>query len=648
MRTAVVLLALSVLAALAAPAVAQTAPDERGEWPDRRVLNIAHRGGAVDYPENTLYAFHQALAAGSHMLEMDLYATADGELIVLHDETLDRTTDGEGEPGDFTVAELQELDAAYWHVPGRQTPHDADAHEYVHRGVATGDRPAPDGFTAADFRIPTLREVLATFPDTLMIVELKAQEPQTVDNARLLAELLDEVDRSEGIIVGSFVDHATEAFKAQAPHVATGYPIAQAGSYWTGAQGPIPAVLAPIEEALNEGAEEFPVEVVDNLHRHVALQVPPELGPLEVVTPELVERAHRNGQVVQVWTINDRAEMERLLDLNVDAIMTDRPGLLTQVLAERERVAGSDRIATALAVTGISHPDEAETVVLARADDYADALTGAPLAVQLDAPLLLTGPDGLDERVVAAIQRLGAATAVLLGGEGALSAAVARGLSDAGVETVERVAGADRFATAVAIAAQLEDPDGRAFLVEGISVDPARGWPDALAAAPYAAHTGRPILLTAADLLPAVTEEALVSLEIAETIVVGGAAAVSETVVEQLADHGPRRVAGPDRYATAALLREESVEAGLRADLVWLASGRNWPDALAAGPAAAAAGHSLLLVDSDDLEASAATAAALADGDLLMARIVGGAAAISPAVEAAVRERTGTLIAWRG
>jgi putative cell wall-binding protein len=148
--------------------------------------------------------------------------------------------------------------------------------------------------------------------------------------------------------------------------------------------------------------------------------------------------------------------------------------------------------------------------------------------------------------------------------------------------------------------------------------------------------------------LPAATAEALASLEVSETIVVGGAAAVSEAVVEQVADHGPRRVAGADRYATAALLREEAVEAGLRGDLVWLASGRNWPDALAAGPAAAAAGHSLLLVDSGDLSASAATETALAEGDLLMARIVGGAAAVSPAVEAAVRELTGTLIAWRG
>jgi glycerophosphoryl diester phosphodiesterase len=277
MRTAVALLAAVLVATLAVPAFAQTAVVERDEWPERRVLNIAHRGGAVDYPENTLYAFHQALAAGSHMLEMDLYATADDELVVLHDTTVDRTTDGEGEPGDFTVAEIQELDAAYWHVPGRQTPHDAEEHEYALRGIATGERPAPEGFTPEDFRIPTLREVLETFPDQLMIVELKEQEPRTVDNARLLAELLAELDRSEGIIVGSFVDHATESFMAQAPHVATGYPIAQAASYWSGAQGPIPAVLAPIEEALNDGAEEFPVEVIDNLHRHVALQVPPEL-----------------------------------------------------------------------------------------------------------------------------------------------------------------------------------------------------------------------------------------------------------------------------------------------------------------------------------------------------------------------------------
>lgn len=223
-----------------------------------------------------------------------------------------------------------------------------------------------------------------------------------------------------------------------------------------------------------------------------------------------------------------------------------------------ERLGGATRVETAVAVGTAAFPEGAGTVVLARDDAYPDALAGAPLAADAGGPLLLTATAALPAATAAELDRLGATRAVLLGGEAAIGEAVASALRDRGLE-VERVAGANRFATAAAIATRL----GRAptaFVAEGGSADPARGFPDPLSAAPYAAATGRPVLLATADGLPAETAAALEQLGTTETVVVGGPAAVGEDVVAELAErgHGPRRLAGADRYATSLAVAEEA------------------------------------------------------------------------------------------
>lgn len=309
--------------------------------------------------------------------------------------------------------------------------------------------------------------------------------------------------------------------------------------------------------------------------------------------------------------------------------------------ARTERVAGEDRIETAVEVSQAAFPDGTDTVLLERSDTYPDALTGAPLAVVRDAPLLLTDPDELSSATDDEIERLDAERAVVLGGERAVSPAVVAALEASGVD-VERVGGADRYATAAAIAAALPGNFGVAFLAEGANPDPARGFPDPLSAAPYAAFLRRPILLTASDELPLATAEALRDEGIRETVVVGGAAAVSEAVVEEVRDagHGPRRLAGADRYATSVAVSDEALEAGMDTSVLWLAAGTNWPDALTAGPAVATAGDSLLLVDPGNLEESAATAEAIdARADRVeLVRLLGGNAAISERVERQVQE----------
>lgn len=283
-------------------------------------LNFAHRGGVIDFPENTLYAYAEVAKAGADVLEMDVYQTADNELVILHDLDVNRTTDGTGNVVDLTLAKLRELDAAYWFVPGLGTPHDRPTEEYVFRGIATGDKPPPPGYSAADFRIPTLEEALQRFADKLINLELKPDLDGTGNYEQQMAKLLQNYGRYTDIIAASFVDEAANNFKAVAPCVFTSVPLDQGTVLVLGAQDE--ATMPPVPE-------------------HVAFQVPPDTSQisqipegffLEVVNPDFVQDAHAVNLAVQVWTVNTCDEMLRMMDLGVDAIMTDRPLLLEKLL----------------------------------------------------------------------------------------------------------------------------------------------------------------------------------------------------------------------------------------------------------------------------------------------------------------------------
>lgn len=295
------------------------------------------------------------------------------------------------------------------------------------------------------------------------------------------------------------------------------------------------------------------------------------------------------------------------------------------------RLAGADRVGTAVAVSRAEFA-AAEVVVLARAGDYADALAGAPLARARGGPLLLTPGGGLDERAAGELDRLGAERVVLLGGQAALSPQVAADARARGL-AVERVAGANRFATAAAVAGELGRSE-TVYVAEGAHADPSRGWPDALAASPLAAEAGAPVLLATHDDLPEATERALGELAPSEVAVVGGAAAVGEAVARQAGEAAGapvRRLAGGNRFATAAKAAEAAVAAGASPAGRWLATGYDFPDALAAGPAVAAAGETLLLAPGEDLAASEALAGRLQAyrGELRRITLLGGTAAIS-------------------
>lgn len=291
---------------------------------DRRVLNFAHRGGVIDFPENTLYAYSQAALAGADVLEMDVYQTIDGELVVLHDLTVDRTTNGTGDVGAFTLAELKELDAAYWFVQDEGTPHDAPESAYTFRGIATGDKPPPPGFTPNDFRIPTLEEALQAFPDHLINVELKPDTDGTGSYEGQVGELLLRYSRIDDVMVASFVDVAALLFKLAAPCVNTSVPLVQAAALVLASQGPLPMAPLPLYQAFQVPPDTSQIS-----------QIPDPLL-IEIVNQDMVNDAHAAGLAVHVWTINDCPTMLDMLDLGVDGIMTDRPLLLEEVLAQPE------------------------------------------------------------------------------------------------------------------------------------------------------------------------------------------------------------------------------------------------------------------------------------------------------------------------
>lgn len=306
-------LSAAVACLLVIPAVA-AAQLPANPWLGKGPLNIAHQGGEIEAPSDTLYAFKTAVDKGADVLELDVHITNDGHVVAIHDETVDRTTNGSGSIETKSLAQVKQLDAAHWFVPNVGTTHSRPDSEYTLRGIATGGKPAPEGFDANDFTIPTLAEVLATFPGVPVNVELKPTTQKTGPLELAVAEVIRAHDAEQDVIVVSFLDHSLTLFKAIAPEIPTAAATANAAAFWASSQGRLPGAPNP---------------------SHVALQVPIVFNGVPVVNQDFVTDAQSNGLAVHVWTINSRAEMEMLLDYGVEGIMTDKPTLLEQVIQER-------------------------------------------------------------------------------------------------------------------------------------------------------------------------------------------------------------------------------------------------------------------------------------------------------------------------
>lgn len=246
------------------------------------------------------------------------------------------------------------------------------------------------------------------------------------------------------------------------------------------------------------------------------------------------------------------------------------------------RIAGLDRIETAIAIAKAAFPTGADTVILARADDFPDALAGAPLAYKYHAPILLTDTQALREDLYATIKFLAPRQIMLLGGEGAISGDIATQLGS--LAWVERFGGSDRYATAAAIARAV-GTSGQAAIVNG------ENFPDAISIAGIAARQGMPILLTMGDSLNSETGQWLRQYAVTGTTVVGGEGVLSPALLDQLPN--PRRLSGLDRYGTAAAVLQAYQPGG---QTVYAATGEDFPDALTGGVLAAGQGTDIILV----------------------------------------------------
>lgn len=239
----------------------------------------------------------------------------------------------------------------------------------------------------------------------------------------------------------------------------------------------------------------------------------------------------------------------------------------TVYAADNERINGKDRYATAVEISKAGWK-ESRYVVIARGDDFPDALAGTPLAYQLNAPILLTPGSALHEATKAEIKRLGATSAVILGGTGAISKEVEEELYAIGILEVDRIAGNNRYETAKLIADRVGYTSGEAIVVSGSN------FPDALAIAPYAAQNGHPILLTQPNVLRDEVKQALKNVK--RTIVIGGTGAVSQKVFDELPK--PKwRYEGRNRYDTAVTIIEKFYENPSKA---YVATGQSFADAL--------------------------------------------------------------------
>jgi putative cell wall-binding protein len=270
--------------------------------------------------------------------------------------------------------------------------------------------------------------------------------------------------------------------------------------------------------------------------------------------------------------------------------------------ASVDRISGSDRVGTAVALSEESF-DEADTVVLASGFSFPDSIAAGPLAAILDAPVLTSFPESLDDRIVDEIDRLGATRLVVVGSTTNLDDAVLDELvdrTDLDADDITRIAGRDEVATAARVAAEIRAHTGERDVLVALGSHPDEGsaWPDALTAGAHGALTGQPVVLVDHDGLPSATRTALQGADTAT--IIGGSAAVSEEIAEEIAElvDDVRRLSGQDRFETAAAVADDLIDGEVASiERLWAATGGNFADALAAAAALSRSGDVLVLVD---------------------------------------------------
>ena len=251
------------------------------------VMAHADDTGQGLWPGNTMVYLEGIADLGVDVLEMDAHMTADGHVVLMHDNMVDRTTNGTGLVSDMTLEEIRALEVGdNWSSDGGET--------YPYAG--------------AGLQVPTVEEVFQRFPGYPMVIEIKQEEPSM---AGAFCELIREYGMSNKVLVPSFSDRAIGEFRETCPEVATAASSGEVRSF----------VIANFLLATN---------VLEPAYN--AFQVPEDSDGIPIVIPHFVDSAQDHNLQVHVWTINDPDDMQRLVDMGVDGIMTDRPDILLEML----------------------------------------------------------------------------------------------------------------------------------------------------------------------------------------------------------------------------------------------------------------------------------------------------------------------------
>ncbi len=253
---------------------------------------FGHRGAAALAPENTLPSFALALALGADALELDVHGSRDGVIVVIHDHTLERTTNGQGAVRDQTWSTLSQLDAGYHFT------HDGGTFPFRGQGV----------------RLPTLEAVLQRFPLAYCNIEVKQDDPPIVEE---VVRIVTQLNAEGRVLLATEHDAIMQHIRRHAGDIVTSFAAQEVVDF-----------VVRLQTSAFDGYRP----------PGRALQIPPRFGDIPLITADSVAAAHQCGLEVHAWTINHREEMEALLALGVDGIISDVPGLARVVADEWTRV----------------------------------------------------------------------------------------------------------------------------------------------------------------------------------------------------------------------------------------------------------------------------------------------------------------------
>lgn len=251
---------------------------------------VAHRGDSAHFPENTLPAFESAYTMGVDVIETDVHLSKDGVIVVWHDPTLERNTDGSGRIEDHTLEELKSYDAGYTFTPD-------------------GGKSFP--FRGTGVQLCTLEEALIACPAQRFNVDLKSRDPRIVDE---FIALLNRLQAKKRVVGASFHRSNLALLRKKEPRIQTSITTIEV----------LPLLFAQKLGILSKKKQPQPT----------VFQVPVSQWGIHVITDRFIETMHSRGAIIQVWTINEESEIRRLFEMGVDSVMTDKPELAIKVARE--------------------------------------------------------------------------------------------------------------------------------------------------------------------------------------------------------------------------------------------------------------------------------------------------------------------------